>query len=293
MTENRERLYSPRVIKQVMKRHGIDFNKSLGQNFLMDGNIVRKIREYADVGPEDVVLEVGPGIGTMTEELLLHAKKVIAIELDRNLIPVLEDTLSDFDNLVLVHADALQVDLKELLEREAGDAPVKVVANLPYYITTPLITRFFESDLHIQSSTVMVQQEVAERMVADATQKAYGSLSIFVQYYSDAKIVQRAPKEVFLPHPKVDSIVVHMAHKQTPEDVDEKLFFGIMHAGFQQRRKTILNSFTSNEELGITKPVLREALKQLGISPNARAENLSVDDYLKLTKVLMVQKGAQ
>ncbi len=279
-----KRLYSPKEIKRVMKAHQLQFNKNLGQNFLMDGNIVRKIVEKAEVSKEDVVIEIGPGIGTLTEELLLKAKRVIAIEIDDSLIPVLADNFADQENFTVIHEDALKVDYAQLIEVYGQGAPIKVVANLPYYITTPLISQLLTTDLPIESCTVMVQKEVAERIVAKPSSKEYGSLSLYVDCFADASVVLQAPKEVFMPQPKVDSMVVKMVAKDGPKDVDRDALTRLIHQSFQQRRKTIVNAISSAGD--IDKKALRQVLDELGLSPKLRPENLSLDDYINICRKL-------
>ncbi len=279
-----KRLYAPKEIKRVMRDHNLQFNKNLGQNFLMDGNIVRKIVEKAEVSEEDVVIEIGPGIGILTEELLLKAKRVIAIEIDDKLIPVLQDNFADQDNFTLIHDDALKVDYVKVIEEYGQGAPIKVVANLPYYITTPLISLLLTTGLPIESCTVMVQKEVAERIVAKPSTKEYGSLSLYVDCFADASVVLNAPKEVFMPQPKVNSIVVKMVAKDGPEGVDREALTKLIHQSFQQRRKTIVNALSSAGD--IDKKVLREALKELQLSPQLRPENLTLEDYINITRKL-------
>lgn len=288
MTENKERLYSPKRIRRVMTRAGIDFNKSLGQNFLIDGNIVRKIVDAAGVTKEDTVLEIGPGVGTMTEELLLRAKKVISVEVDDRLIPVLEEELSEFPNFRLVHADAMKADFRELLEREAPGERVKVVANLPYYITTPLLQRFLSEGLPVESCTVMIQREVADRLTAEPSTPEYGSLTLFAAVYSDVSRAVLAPKEVFLPQPKVDSAVVHLKCHPAPEGVDAKRLTDMIQAAFQQRRKTVLNSMA--RAAGVEKGEMRRVFERVGIDPRARAENLSLEDFVSVLRCLTNDK---
>ena len=216
------RLYSPKYVKEIIDRYGFKFSKSLGQNFLIDGNIVRKIVQGANITKEDYVLEVGPGIGTLTEELALNAKKVVSVELDRSLLPVLEDTLQAYDNVEIVHGDILKIDVKKIIDEKFGGGPVKVVANLPYYVTTPILGMFLEENLNIESITVMIQKEVADRMVASHGSKTYGSLSVFVNFYSKPEIILKAPKTVFMPQPKIDSSVIKLNIKKELPDVNSE-----------------------------------------------------------------------
>ncbi len=283
---NRDRLYSPKVIKDVLNKFDFSFSKGLGQNFLIDGNLVRTIRESANVTKDDYVLEIGPGFGTLTEELLLHAKKVVAVEIDRRLVEVLNYTLSEFDNFELINEDVLKVDFDKLIEEKFEGKPFKVLANLPYYITTPIITSLLEKKLPVENMTFMVQKEVADRLVASPNNKQYGSITVFIDYYSQAKIVAKAPKSVFVPQPKVDSAVVQLTLNKNLADVDEEKLFKLVHAGFQQRRKNILNSLSSDKSLDLDKEKLMQIIETLEISPNSRAENLSLDDYIRISKHL-------
>lgn len=278
----RDRLYSPKVIKAVLDKFNFSFSKGLGQNFLIDGNVVRAISESADINQDDYVLEIGPGFGTLTEELLMKAKKVVAVEIDQRLLPVLDYTLGDFDNLEVINQDVLKVDFEKLVEEKFEGKPFKIVANLPYYITTPIITQLIEKRLPVKSMTFMVQKEVAERIVADKDNKQYGSLTLFVDFYARAKMVVKAPKTVFIPQPKVDSMVVQLDLKDQLDPVDEKTLFKLIHSGFQQRRKNILNSLTSDKTLNLDKEGLKNILQDLGISPNSRAENLSMQDFINI-----------
>lgn len=282
----RDRLYSPKVIKDVLNKFDFSFSKGLGQNFLIDGNLVRTIRESANVTKDDYVLEIGPGFGTLTEELLLHAKKVVAVEIDRRLVEVLNYTLSEFDNFELINEDVLKVDFDKLIDEKFEGKPFKVLANLPYYITTPIITSLLEKKLPVENMTFMVQKEVADRLVASPNNKQYGSITVFIDYYSQAKIVAKAPKSVFVPQPKVDSAVVQLTLNKNLADVDEEKLFKLVHAGFQQRRKNILNSLSSDKSLDLDKEKLMQILETLEISPNSRAENLSLDDYIRISKHL-------
>ncbi len=280
-----KRLYSPKYIKEILERHGFKFSKSLGQNFLIDGNIVRKIVENGNITSEDYVIEIGPGMGTLTEELALKAKKVLAIEIDNTLIPILEETIGKYNNVEIVHGDILKIDLQKLIEEKLDGGPVKVVANLPYYVTTPIIAKLIEDNLNLESIIVMVQKEVAERMAAGSGGKEYGSLSVFVNFYSKPEIVLKVPKTVFMPQPKIDSAVIKLTiNKELPE-VDKEKFFKIVKAAFSKRRKTILNSL-STYGFNIEKGTIKEVLESLDINLNTRAENLSVEDFIKISKTL-------
>lgn len=285
---NRDRLYSPKVIKSILDRFDFKFSKGLGQNFLIDGNIVRAIGDGADITGDDYVLEIGPGFGTLTEELLLRAKKVVAVEIDSRLKPVLDYTIGDFDNFKLINEDVMKLDFDRLIEEEFDGHQFKVVANLPYYITTPIITSLIEKKLPIISMTFMIQKEVAERLVAKPGNKQYGAITLFIDYYTEAQMVVKAPKSVFVPQPKVDSAVVKLDLKKEFPNVNEEILFKLIHCGFQQRRKNILNSLTSDKSLGLTKESLGIILNELDINPNSRAENLSLDDYIKISEYISV-----
>lgn len=282
----RERLYSPKVIKQLRDLFGFNFSKGLGQNFLIDGNVVRAISEGANITNEDNVLEIGPGFGTLTEELLLKAKKVVSVEVDERLNPVLSQTLRDFDNFVLVNADILKVDLKKLINDQFGDEEFKVVANLPYYITTPIIELFLESKLNIKSLTFMVQKEVGDRILASPGNKTYGSLTLFTNFYSNPSLIAKAPKKVFMPQPKVDSVVINLEMKDKLPDVNKEKFFKLMRGGFTKRRKNILNSLTTDISLGLSKDKLKEILDKLNLDHNLRAEDLSLEDFINIINCL-------
>ncbi len=280
-----KRLYRPGRVRQLLDDYNFKFSKGLGQNFLIDGNIVRKIAEAAEVTAEDNILEIGPGFGTLTEELALHAKKVVAVEIDCRLLPVLEETLGQYDNVVIKEGDILKLSIQELIDDAFDGEPVKVVANLPYYITTPIIAKLLEEDLPITSLTVMVQKEVAERMVATEADKAYGSLSLFIRYYAEPTIALTAPKTVFMPPPKIDSSVVHLKKRPYQTTVDSDALFQLIHSGFNQRRKTITNSLM-NTELGFSKEALCACLEVLNIPPKSRAENLSLEAFVALSACL-------
>ena len=280
------RLYSAKYLKELVESHGFKFSKSLGQNFLIDGNIVKKIVRDAGITKDDYVLEVGPGVGTLTEELALNAKKVVAVEIDRSLLPILDITvLNRYDNIDVVHGDILEIDIKTLIEEKLGGGPVKVVANLPYYVTTPIIARFLEEDLNVESLTIMVQKEVAQRMVSKQGSKVYGSLSVFVSFYSEPEILLTVPKSVFMPSPKIDSAVIRLNMKESLPDVDKKQFFKVVRASFSKRRKTILNALSSYG-FTIEKDEIKGALEAAGIDPGSRAEQLSLEEFVKISKIL-------
>ena len=280
-----KRLYSPSQIKETLDKYGFKFSKSLGQNFLIDGNIVRKIVREANITKDDYVLEIGPGMGTLTEELALSAKKVVAVELDRKLLPILDETLEGYDNVEIVYGDILKIDVKQLIEEKLNGGPVKIVANLPYYVTTPIIGKLLEDNLNLDSIIVMVQKEVAERMAAGPGSKSYGALSIFVNFYSHPKIVVKVPNTVFMPQPKIDSAVIKLDVKRELPDIDREKFFKVVKAGFSKRRKTIINAL-STYGFDLDKEVFREALEEAGIKFEERAENISIEDFVKLSTIL-------
>lgn len=279
------RLYSAKYLKQIIEMHGFEFSKSLGQNFLIDGNIVKKIVRDAGITKDDYVLEVGPGVGTLTEELALNAKGVVAVEIDRSLLPILDITLAPYDNIEVVHGDILDIDIKSLIEEKMEGGPVKVVANLPYYVTTPIIARFLEEELNVDSLTIMVQKEVAQRMVSKEGSKVYGSLSVFVNFYSEPEILLTVPKSVFMPSPKIDSAVIKLNMKKDLPEVDKDQFFKVVKASFSKRRKTILNAL-SNYGFQLEKDEFKIGLETAGIDPKSRAEELSLEEFVKISKVL-------
>ncbi|MDR7857597.1 16S rRNA (adenine(1518)-N(6)/adenine(1519)-N(6))-dimethyltransferase RsmA [Tissierella sp.] len=280
-----KRLYSPSRVKEVLERHGFKFSKSLGQNFLIDGNIVRKIVSEGNITSNDYVLEIGPGMGTLTEELALRAKKVVAVELDNTLLPVLDETLGKYHNVEIVHGDILKIDIGKLIEEKLDNGPVKVVANLPYYVTTPIIAKLIEDNLNLESIIVMVQKEVAERMASGPGGKEYGSLSIFVNFYSNPEIVVKVPKTVFMPQPKIDSAVIKLTLKKELPEIDRDKFFKVVKAAFSKRRKTIINALSSYG-FNIEKEIIKDALEVSNIRLEERAENLSVEDFIKISKSL-------
>lgn len=276
-----KKLYSPKVVKEIIDLYDFKFKKSLGQNFLIDKNFVDKIIDQADVSGENV-LEIGPGIGTITYEMAKTAKKVLAVEIDENLIPILEKNLEEFDNTMIINEDILKVDLKKLVEDQFNGESFKLVSNLPYYITTPIIEMIITSDLPCTDMTIMVQKEVGQRMVASEKDKEYSSLSVFVKFYSDAKLLINLPKSVFMPQPKIDSTILNLRLRLYDENVDKDLLFQLVRAGFNKRRKTILNSLSDVRD----KEDLKIAFKDADLKENLRAENLSLDDFIKLTNIL-------
>lgn len=280
-------LSSPRIVKEIIEKHQFRFSKGLGQNFLIDDNILDKIVEGAEITEDDVVIEVGPGIGTLTQHIAETAKKVVAIEIDDRLIPILEETLGEYDNVSIVHGDVLKVDLKALIKEHFGDQKPKVVANLPYYVTTPIIMRFLEESIPVSDLVVMIQKEVADRMVSDPNCKEYGALSVAVQYYSEPRIVTKVPPSVFIPQPKVESTVIRLRVLENPkvQVQNHKLFFNTLKSGFGKRRKTLLNALSSGN-LGMGKDAIREALEESGIEPRRRAESLSIEEFAKLANTL-------
>lgn len=281
-----KRLSSHSATMDLVKKHGFKFTKSLGQNFLIDDNIVDKIVAGAGIGPEDKIIEVGPGIGTLTREMASRAETLMAVEIDKNLIPILADTLGDYDNVKIVNEDIIKADIRGLIDENLGGGPVKLVANLPYYITTPIIMRFLEENINVTDIVVMVQKEVAERMNAQPGGKDFGALSVAVQYYCDTEIVAKVPRHLFVPQPNVDSIVI--ALRVRPERKykvdDEDLYFKVVKAAFGQRRKTLLNSISSMGNLA--KDQVKEALEEAGIDPKRRGETLSLDEFAILSNVI-------
>lgn len=268
-----EKLTSPRVIKSILNEYDLHFNKRYGQNFLIDENIVNKIAETGEITRDDLILEIGPGIGTLTSALCKNAGKVISVEIDKKLIPVLNETLKEFENVEIIQEDILKLDIIKLLEKEMF-CNFKIVANLPYYITTPIIMGFLEMDLDIEKMVFLIQKEVGERLCAAPGTKAYGSLSIAAQFYADVEIEFLVPAQVFMPKPKVDSIVVSMKKKKEPDLIvdNRQMFFKIVKAGFNNRRKTLINSLTTNTNF--TKEQVLQALNDCGISPGIRGGSL-------------------
>lgn len=284
-----EKLSHPQKTIEIIKKYEFAFQKKFGQNFLIDDHVLNKIIVAADVNSEDIVLEIGPGIGTMTQYLAENAKKVIAVEIDKKLIPILEDTLSAYDNVTVINQDILKLDFEQFFKEHAQGQPIKVVANLPYYITTPIIMQLFESGLPIENMTVMVQKEVALRMQAKPGTKEYGALSLAVQYYATPYIAANVPANCFMPRPKVGSAVICLTkHKEKPVQVkDEKFMFRIIRASFNQRRKTLQNGLVNAQDLSVTKEQVVHALEQLGISPTIRGEKLTLSQFAMLSDALL------
>lgn len=275
------KLYSPKTVKQIQEIYGFKFTKALGQNFLVDKNFVDKIVDLADVEGENI-LEIGPGIGTITQSMGEMAKKIVAIELDKTLIPILNDNLSDYENIKVIQGDILKVDLEKIIEEEFGGEDFKLVSNLPYYITTPIIEKLVTAKLPCKDMTIMVQKEVADRMVADEKSKDYSSLSIFVKFYTTLVDKFKVPKSVFIPQPKIDSTVLKLNLRVYNDKVDKKILFNLVRAGFNKRRKTILNSLSA----AVNKDDLKKVLEEVGLKENLRAENLSLDDFIRLAKAI-------
>lgn len=276
----------------VLQKYGFNFQKKFGQNFLIDTHVLDKIVAAAEIGPEDFVVEIGPGIGTMTQYLAYAAREVCAVEIDQNLIPILEDTLSGYDNVTVINQDILKVDLNALaLEKNEG-RPFKIVANLPYYITTPIIMGLFENHVPVESITVMVQKEVADRMQVGPGTKDYGALSLAVQYYAKPYIVANVPPNCFMPRPKVGSAVIRLTlHENTPVQVrDEKLMFRLIRASFNQRRKTLVNGITNSPELPFTKEQAVAAIEACGLPPAVRGETLDLEQFARLADCFLEEK---
>lgn len=272
---------------EVLQKYDFVFQKKFGQNFLIDSHVLDKIVSAAGITKDDFVLEIGPGIGTMTQYLAASARKVFAVEIDKALIPILEDTLKEFDNVQVINQDILKVDIKKLEEEHNDGKPIKVVANLPYYITTPIIMGLFESQVPIDSITVMVQKEVADRMKVGPGTKDYGALSLAVQYYAEPYIVANVPPNCFMPRPKVGSAVIRLTRHEKPpvEVVDEKLMFRLIRASFNQRRKTLANGLNNSPELSYSKEEIQQTIEKCGFKAGIRGEALTLEDFAKLANV--------
>ncbi|MNW48967.1 Ribosomal RNA small subunit methyltransferase A [compost metagenome] len=285
----REDVSTPRRTKEIISRHGFSFKKSLGQNFLIDQNILGKIVSAANLDSTKGALEIGPGIGALTEKLAQTAGKVTAVEIDQRLLPILEEVLEPYPHVSVVHGDVLKLDLRALFEAQFNDVSgVSVVANLPYYVTTPILMKLLEEKLPLENIVVMIQKEVAERMAASPGGKDYGSLSIAVQYYSEPELVCTVPHSVFIPQPNVESAVIRLKVRQTPpvELEDQDFFFEVVQASFAQRRKTISNNLKNRFFAGEDRQRLEALLAEAGIAPARRAETLSLEEFAKLSNTL-------
>lgn len=273
---------------EVLQKYGFRFQKKFGQNFLIHPPTLEGIIEAAGVTKEDFVLEIGPGIGTMTQYLCEAAGSVVAVEVDKNLIPILEDTLQEYDNVEVINEDILKVDIAKLALERNGGKPIKVVANLPYYITTPIIMGLFESHVPLESITIMVQKEVADRMKEGPGSKEYGALSLAVQYYAKPQIMLEVPPSCFMPQPNVGSAVIRLTcHEKPPVNVqDEKLLFQIIRASFNQRRKTLANGLTNFGSFGLSKEELQQCIEELGVPATIRGEALSLEQFAKLSNII-------
>ena len=281
-------LGNPKNTIEVLPKYNFNFQKKFGQNFLIDTRVLEEIIDAAEITKDDFVLEIGPGIGTMTQYLCEAAREVVAVEIDSNLIPILKDTLSAYDNVEVLNQDILKVDIASLAKERNNDRPIKVVANLPYYITTPIIMGLFESHVPIDSITIMVQKEVADRMQEGPGSKEYGALSLAVQYYAKPEIVVNVPPSCFMPQPKVGSAVIRLTrHEQSPVEVeDEKLMFQVIRASFNQRRKTLANGLNNFGGFGLSKEEIQTCIEELGVPVNIRGEALSLEQFAKLANII-------
>lgn len=289
-------LYSPRTIKQLKEKYGFRFAKGLGQNFLTDPSVPEAMVEGSGIGPEDLVIEIGPGIGVLTAAAAQAAGRVVAIEVDQRLLPILDETLREYDNIEVICADVLKTDLAQLIQRQTREhgltGAVRIIGNLPYYITTPIIMKLLEEELPVSSITVMMQKEVADRIEAGPGSKAYGAISVAVQYYCRVSRIASVPKEVFLPSPKVDSAVLllQLRENKAVQVRDEARFFACVKAGFGQRRKTLCNALSGAGNL--PKETVREVLAATGIDENRRAETLSIEEFAKIADELTSREGS-
>ena len=283
-----EKLSNPQVTIQTIKKYEFAFQKKFGQNFLIDDHVITKIINAAEITKDDLVLEIGPGIGTMTQYLAESAGKVIAVEIDKNLIPILGETLAEYDNVTIINEDILKLDINRLVEEENDGKPIKVVANLPYYITTPIIMGLFESHVPLQSITVMVQKEEADRMQVGPGSKDYGALSLAVQYYAKPYIAANVPPNCFIPRPGVGSAVIRLTRYEEPPVMvkDESLMFKLIRASFNQRRKTLQNGIANSPELPYSKAQVEKALEKMGLAANVRGESLTLAEFAKLSDTI-------
>ena len=293
MSDKTPYLGNPQKTIEVIQKYEFAFQKKFGQNFLIDTHVLDKIISAAEITKDDLVVEIGPGIGTMTQYLACAAREVVAIEIDKMLIPILQDTLSAYDNVTIINEDVLKVDLNKLAEEKNGGRPVKVVANLPYYITTPIIMGLFENHVPLHSITIMVQKEVADRMRMGPGTKDYGALSLAVQYYAEPYLVANVPPNCFMPRPNVGSAVIRLTvHEKPPVTVrDESLMFRLIRASFNQRRKTLANGLNNSPELHYSKEQIAEAIEKLGTFPSIRGEALTLEQFALLADILLEMEG--
>ena len=287
-----EKLSNPQKTIEIIKKYEFAFQKKFGQNFLIDSHVLDKIIAASGITKEDCVVEIGPGIGTLTQYLAEAAREVISVEIDKMLIPILQETLAEYDNVTVINQDILKVNLEQVVHEHNGGKPVKIVANLPYYITTPIIMSLFENHVPVSSITVMVQKEVAERMQAGPGTKDYGALSLAVQYFSEPYIAANVPPNCFMPRPKIGSAVIRLTcHEKPPVTVkNETMMFKIIRASFNQRRKTLVNGLNNSPEVPYSKEVILDALRQMGLSESIRGEALTLEQFAKLTDVLCGQE---
>ncbi len=280
-----DKLSSPQILKGIIGKHGFRFNKNLGQNFLIDSNILQIIAEASAMDKDACVIEIGPGVGVLTQVLAEKSKKVIAIEIDSHLIPILEETLSGYNNVKIINKDILKVDMNRLISEEFDKSEVKVIANLPYYITTPIIMNLLENRINLSSIIVMVQKEVAERFVASPGGKDYGAISLAVQYYTQPRIIAKVPPDCFMPRPKVESMIVRLDVLSEPpvKANDEKKFFSVIKAAFGQRRKTLINALYNSGLFKMSKDEMKELLNKIGLKDNCRGETLSITQFSELS----------
>lgn len=283
-----EKLSNPKETIQVLQKHEFQFKKKFGQNFLIDPHVLDKIVDAAQITKDDFVLEIGPGIGTLTQYLCENARQVLAVEIDDKLIPILKETLQPYDNVEVLHGDILKQDIQQIADTYNDGKPIKVVANLPYYITTPIIMELFESHVPLANVTVMVQKEVADRMQVGPGTKEYGALSLAVQYYAKPEIVAIVPPNCFMPRPNVGSAVIRLTrHKEVPVQVnDEKLMFKIIRASFNQRRKTLANGLNNAPDIHLSKEVIQESIEELGVPVTIRGEALTLQQFAQLSNII-------
>lgn len=295
MSDKTPYLGNPQKTIEVIQKYEFAFQKKFGQNFLIDTHVLEKIISAAEITKDDLVIEIGPGIGTMTQYLACAAREVVAIEIDKMLIPILKDTLSEYDNVTIVNEDVLKVDIRRLAEEKNGGRPVKVVANLPYYITTPIIMGLFENHVPLHSITIMVQKEVADRMRMGPGTKDYGALSLAVQYYAEPYLVANVPQNCFMPRPKIGSAVIKLTvHEKPPVMVrDEKLMFRLIRASFNQRRKTLANGLNNSPELHYSKEQIAQAIEVLEMGASVRGEALTLEQFARLSDAFSEMEGNQ